>query len=152
MANILIYCPQWDTLVPALPLTWSSEAVSLCNSNTDSPCADILSLLSPCQHRCSDGELRPSVISDISRSCPLCSRGTGVRGPPSGIWGRYGMEEEWSPQYERSRVSFYKCAIWFMGISSWFHVSLLLSLLIQSHQDCHSSWLPWMKRGFWISG
>lgn len=55
-------------------------------------CVLIPSLFSPCQHRCSDGRLGPFLICDICRSRPLhCSRGAEARGPPSGIWGRYGM-------------------------------------------------------------
>lgn len=53
-------------------------------------CVLISSLLSPCQHRCSDGRLGSFLICDICRSRPLgCSRGAQARGLPFGIWGRY---------------------------------------------------------------
>lgn len=70
------------------------------------------SLFSPCQHRCSDGRLGPFLICDVCRSRPLhCSRGAEARGPLSGIWGRYGMVQDWLTHWCGSCVSFYKCAL-----------------------------------------
>lgn len=55
-------------------------------------CVLISSLLTLCQHRCSDGQDGPFLICDVRRSRALhCSGGPEARGPPFGIWGRYGM-------------------------------------------------------------
>lgn len=60
----------------------------------------ISSLLPPCQCRCSDVQLRPFLICDIYRSCPLpCCGGAEARGPPFGIWRRYGMVSEQSTNW-----------------------------------------------------
>lgn len=146
---------KWQTssfaLIPTLPLPWSSEVASLRNSRFDSLRADVRALLSHCHCRRCDGELGPSIGRDVRGGRTVCGGGRRAGISSSGIWGRCGVEGrkkdpcgDW-----RSRVSFYRCAIpFFLPVHTSSHVSLLSSLLIQSHQGCRSSWRLWMKRGF----